>query len=44
MEKQNKKLLSVTVLLICLASMAGIGGGGRGKGVRTAGRKRDGGV
>ena len=24
MEKQNKKLLSVTVLLICLASMAGI--------------------
>ena len=24
MEKQNKKLLSVTVLLICLAGMAGI--------------------
>ena len=35
MEKQNKKLLSVTVLLICLAGMAG-------KGARTAGGKRDG--
>ena len=43
MEKQNKKLLSVTVLLICLAGMAGIAVAD-GKGVRTAGRKRDGGV